>query len=435
MNTDPLFNEQDGSISAEVYASDDIYSQELERVFRKCWLFLGHSSQLPKAGSFLSTYMAEDPVILVKQADTSFKAFLNQCRHRGMRVCTADEGVTRNFTCAYHGWTYSMSGELVSVPHLEDAYKNDLDQSQFGLNQVPRVQEYKGLIFGNWDADAEDLEDYLGDMKWYIDSFVDRWEGGMEVIPGVHKWVIRCNWKFPAEQFSGDMYHSESTHVSALMATADPDAPPEDVDPYKSMEGFQFSSPLGHGHGFTVVDYEDFAGPIADQYRNDGMTFAEERLGEQRAHMRGHANVFPNFSFLSGYHTIRVWHPRGPNEIEVWAWGLIPKEAPAEVKDAYRKSILRTFSVAGYIEQDDGVNLVEIQRILKGSRAKETRFNVAMGLGHEVPRAPGFSGPGAVHNSMFAEIAARGFYRRWQSLMDGTDAIDTAGLPDGEVGE
>lgn len=426
VKTQPMFDESDGTISAEVYSSESIYQDELERVFRKTWLFLGHTSQFPKPGSFVSTYMAEDPVILVKQADGSFRAFLNQCRHRGMRVCTADEGVTKNFTCVYHGWTYAASGELVSVPHIEDAYKNDLDRSKFGLNRVPLVEEYKGLIFGNWDADAESLDDYLGDMKWYIDSFIDRWDGGMEVIPGVHKWVIRCNWKFPAEQFSGDMYHSESTHVSALMALADPASSPDEVDPYKSMDGFQFSSPKGHGHGFTIERYEDFGGPITDEYRKAGMDYAESHLGPQRAHMRGHANVFPNFSFLSGYHTIRVWHPRGPHEIEVWAWGLIPKEAPPEVKDAYRKSILRTFSPAGFIEQDDGVNLVEIQRILQGSRAQQTRFNVAMGLGHEVRKTPGFDGPGAVHNSMFAEIAARGFYKRWQTLMDSPSPTDAA---------
>lgn len=413
----PLFDSTDGSISAEIYASADIYERELSHIFGKSWLFLCPASELPKAGSFFTTYMGEDPVIVARQKDKTLKAFLNQCRHRGMRVCTADAGLTRAFNCAYHGWTYGLDGSLANVPHLEDAYHNDLDRSQFGLHEVAKVAEYKGLIFATWDKDAVSLEEYLGDMAWYLDSFVDRWPDGVEAIPGVHKWVINTNWKFPSEQFCGDLYHSESTHVSALMALAPQDATPDEVDEFKSMKGFQFSSPNGHGHGFSVNNYDDLAGPTVDAYRRSTIAEAQERLGASRAIMRGHGTVFPNFSFLSTYHTIRVWHPRGPNEIEVWAWGLVPKGAPPEVRDEWRRSILQTFSPAGYIEQDDGVNLVEIQRILKGRRARQSRFNVAMALGHEQHSVEGFDGPGRVHDSMFAEMAARGFYGRWAELM------------------
>ncbi|MGE3447413.1 MAG: SRPBCC family protein [Microbacteriaceae bacterium] len=412
------FDPIDGSISAEAYVESSIYALEQERIFARTWLFLCPSSEIAKPGQFFSTYMAEDPVIVVRQKDGTVRAFLNQCRHRGMRVCTADAGVTRNFTCAYHGWTYASDGELVNVPHFEDAYRSDIKTENFGLVRIPQVQEYKGLIFANWSPDAESFQAYLGDMAWYLDSFLDRWEGGMEAIPGVHKWTISCNWKLPSEQFAGDMYHSESTHVSALMALAPDGADPAAVDPYKSIRGFQFSAPNGHGHGFSTTDYEDFAGPVADAYRNETMAAAESRLGAVRAHMRGHGTIFPNFSYLSGYHTIRVWHPRGTDAIEVWAWGLVPKDAPPDVKDAYRKSILQTFSPAGYIEQDDGANLVEIQRILRGTHARRTRLNVAMALGHETTSVTGFPGPGRVHDTQFAETSARGFYRRWQELLD-----------------
>lgn len=412
------FDPVDGSLDASVYIDPEIYQLEIDRVFSRTWMFLCPASEVTRPGQFFSTYMAEDPVIVVRQKDGSVKALLNQCRHRGMRVCTADAGVTRNFTCSYHGWTYGADGALINVPHFEDAYRSDIRTENFGLVAVPRVHEYKGLIFGNWDPDCESFDSYLGDMTWYLDSFLDRWEGGMEVIPGVHKWTINCNWKLPSEQFCGDMYHSESTHLSALMALAPDGADPDAVDPYKSIRGFQFSSPKGHGHGFSTVEYEDFAGPVADEFRSEQMQWAEQHLGVERAHMRGHGTVFPNFSYLSGYHTIRVWHPRGPDAIEVWAWGLIPKAAPPSVKDAYRKSVLRTFSPAGYIEQDDGANLVEIQRVLKGARSRQTRLNVAMALGHESGSVPGFSGPGSVHDTQFAETAARGFYRRWQELVD-----------------
>ncbi|MFP3480205.1 SRPBCC family protein, partial [Burkholderia sp. SIMBA_057] len=89
-------------------------------------------------------------------------------------------------------------------------------KSHWGLNEVPCVESYKGLIFGNWDTSAPGLRDYLGDIAWYLDGMLDRREGGTEIVGGVQKWVINCNWKFPAEQFASDQYHALFSHASAV---------------------------------------------------------------------------------------------------------------------------------------------------------------------------------------------------------------------------
>lgn len=82
-----IFHKDAGTIAAAAYVDLDIYRLELASVFRRCWLFLAHETQIPKVGDFLATYMGEDPVVVVRQKDSGVKAFLNQCRHRGMRLC------------------------------------------------------------------------------------------------------------------------------------------------------------------------------------------------------------------------------------------------------------------------------------------------------------------------------------------------------------
>jgi phenylpropionate dioxygenase-like ring-hydroxylating dioxygenase large terminal subunit len=416
-----LVDLENGTVSASIFVDDDVYQSELKNIFGKCWLFLAHESMVPKAGDYVTTYMGEDPVMVVRQRDGSIAAFLNQCRHRGMRLCRTDGGNARAFSCTYHGWTYDQAGNLINVPHEDDGYRNQLRKDQWGLIRVPQVENYHGFVFGTWDVEAEPFLEYLGDMAWYLDSFVDRWPKS-EVAGEAIRWTIQCNWKFASEQFASDIYHAETSHVSALMVQQE-DALDADADFAPGVPGVQFSSPKGHGTGFFLEEVPDITvpGPAVEKYRQESRKREIERLGELRAtKVRGYNTVFPNFSFLVGTNTMRVWHPKGPNALECWTWTLVDADAPDEVKDDWRRNALRTFSAAGIFEQEDGENWTEIQAVLSGWRARSNRLNISMGVGFaEDGAAQGF--PGQINNT-FSEHAARGFYGRWLELLEADDS-------------
>jgi 3-phenylpropionate/trans-cinnamate dioxygenase alpha subunit len=410
-----------GLVNHRIFIEPEIYRQELEQIFARCWLYLCHESQIPLPGDFYTTYMGEDPVLVVRGSDGQIRAFLNVCRHRGNRLCRAEDGNAAAFTCAYHGWTYGNDGRLTGVPNLREAYHGELDRDRWGLVPVAQLDSYKGLVFATFDPQAPSLREYLGEMAWYLDSFFDRCEGRSEIVGGVHKWVMPCNWKFPAENFAGDGYHVQWSHLSAVRTGSGGDFR---VKPDSAGRALS----LGQGHSIMTV------GPdmVADPPNPDVLAYEERIRPEMRDRLGPRLDlgkpiagtVFPNFSMLRPTsRTIRVWHPRGPEKTEVWAWIFVDKAAPPEVKKALRLAGSRVFGPGGTFEQDDMDNWQGCTQTARGAVSRRLALSYGMGLGHErFDRAFG----GVASDYRYSESNHRGFYRHWARLMVGESWAEPA---------
>ena len=435
-----LVDLENGLVSRDIFVDQDIYDQEQERVFARCWLFVGHESQIPKPGDYFSSYMGEESVILTRDMQGGIHVLLNTCRHRGMKVCRYDEGNTKTFLCPYHGWTYSVDGQVVKVPgdllgvpRFKDAYHGKLDKREWGLVHVAQMENYKGSIWATWDPDAPPFLDYLGGMKVWLDALLDSRdgrEGGAEVIAGVHKWRLPSNWKFVAENFQGDMYHTTSHLSVEAVAIAFSDKAQNrqghakvgvDKNGYRGRPTGLISFPaLGHGarEGVPVMADERpaFDDPILAQYWEGIYGERNKRLAGQWRPRAG-GNIFPNFSFHSWFpRSICVSHPRGPLLTEEWRWYLVDADAPREVKDALRHYYMRYSGPAGMTEQDDMENWNYASEASLGVIARRYPYNYQMGMGFAQPVA---SLPGAVDAGYpISEENVRNLVGRWQQLMD-----------------
>lgn len=419
---DALVDRERRTISPRVFTDPEVYRAEQERIFARCWLYVAHESQIPQPGDFVTNYMGEEPVIVCRDNSNHVRVLVNSCRHRGMRVCRTDAGNTRTFQCPYHGWTYDVQGRLVGVPQEQDAYHGELHREDWGLAAAPRVETYRGLVFASFDRAVESLDTYLGEMKWYLDILFNRTAGGWVVLPGVHKWVVKGNWKLAAEQFNGDNYHVLAGHESMARLGLFPAGKTRGDEPW--TRDFEVLTDKGHGWiNLAIPDPPHVAermGPYFAQVRAQ----ARHRLLPAQVSLIGSTyvgNIFPHCSVIAfnGMASIRLWHPRGPKHMEVWSWGFVERDAPAAIVELARKMQILTFSPSGIFEQDDGEMWGECVEAMGGVFRRQFPLNYQMGAGHgrRDPDKPGLIHPPSTEISIF------GFHERWQTLMSaGTGA-------------
>jgi p-cumate 2,3-dioxygenase alpha subunit len=372
-------------INREVFVSDEVMKLEWKRIFDTCWIYVGHTSEVPNPGDFKTRHVAARPIIFCRDLEGQVRAMLNVCSHRGAMVCREREGNAKGFYCMYHGWTFKPDGSLLSAPGIED-YGPKFDRAAHALRPVPRFESYRDFWFLCFDADAPSLHDYLGGARDYIDLVVDQSPSGkMEIITGTQEYDIRANWKLLVEN-SVDDYHIIATHTTWIQ--------------YMINSGVNMKRPRGQllpskgkgldlGNGHLTIDNPNYRGrPVAawisvygEEAKEDiARVKAElvERLGPERAERVSNTNrnlvIFPNLVINDGSSvTVRNFTPVSADRMKVTAWALGTAEETKEQRARRLHAFLTFYGPGGFATPDDVAALESAQECYAAH--KDTHWN------------------------------------------------------------
>jgi len=364
-------------LNRETLISPAVLAQEQDKIFAKCWIYVGHSSELKNPGDFITRKVAGHPIIFSKDDQQQIHCLLNTCRHRGAVVATKPAGNARRFFCIYHGWSYKIDGSINRIPG-SDAYDPSFPQEEHGLRRPPRFESYRDFWFLCFDPDAMPLADYLADAKFYIDLILDQSPSGtMEIIPGTQEYSVSANWKLMVEN-SVDDYHLPTTHSTWLnfMSNSGVNVHNPNKEAGQLLPTKGYAKALGNGN-FTTDNINFRGRPVAHWiplYGDEAKTEIEsmyeelvERLGPERAERVANTNrnlvIFPDLVINDGSSvTIRTFAPNGPDKMDVTAWALGPVEETTSARARRLDAFLTFYGPGGFATPDDVEALELVQQ-------------------------------------------------------------------------
>ena len=197
--------DDDRSLPAHYYTDPEILAREHERIFYRCWNFVGHRSQFREAGDFVTCTVGAESIIVIRDRDDRLKAFYNVCRHRGHWLLEGS-GHVDVITCPYHAWTYNTDGTLRHARKSKNV--PGFDAGKFCLNPV-RVDIFCGFVFVNLDPDATALAEEVPGLEREMRDY----EPKIDDLTLVHRktFVIESNWKNLVDNYN-ENYHTPVVH-------------------------------------------------------------------------------------------------------------------------------------------------------------------------------------------------------------------------------
>ncbi|MBK17906.1 MAG: aromatic-ring-hydroxylating dioxygenase subunit alpha [Rhodospirillaceae bacterium] len=412
-------------VHRSVYTDPAIFDLEMDRIFGRAWVYIGHDSEVPEFGDYVTRTMGKRPVIMCRHTDGEVYVIHNSCGHRGAKVCVEPRGNAQPFQCPYHGWTFKTNGDLEAVS-MPRGYGESLDMSDpgLGMRQLPKVDNYRGFVFACLDEDAESLDTWLGPVRQSIDDIADRSPSGkVRLTAGIHRYVFRGNWKFQLEN-TVDMYHVPFSHESTL-----------------NRQGKQFSRRKGDDSGSSISDAgaaakrweqreawgaaengHSYTGhqPVADKKRDDPIyqSYVEslegkhtpERLAEVLAPRRHNTAFYPNMSLQALNQHVRVIYPISVDRTEIMVWPVLFEGVPDEMNQDIIRGLNVTHSAASLIQTDDLENFHRCQEGANAENSEWVWFARGLDTDHK-------DNHGDIINTGTGELPQRAQFVAWARLM------------------
>jgi choline monooxygenase len=193
------------TIPASWYTDVRVAELEKQNVFARTWQAVARTDQLGASGQYVTASLAGEPIVVVRGSDAKLRGFFNVCRHHAMIVMNEPCGHAQHMRCPYHGWTYSLEGELRGMTEFEGV--RDFDRAQNGLVPV-RVETWENFVFVNLDPQAAPLQDFLGALVGLARPL------GFAKLKFVERrsYTLECNWKVYVDNFLDGGYHVPHMH-------------------------------------------------------------------------------------------------------------------------------------------------------------------------------------------------------------------------------
>ncbi|MPZ14915.1 MAG: Rieske 2Fe-2S domain-containing protein [Chloroflexi bacterium] len=398
-----------------VYVDPNIFDLEMERIFPRTWVFIGHESEVRQPGDFKTTSMGRIPVILVRDRRGSLHVLINRCCHRGAVICREETGNAEAFRCPYHGWTYDERGELQAIPG-RPYYASDFDLREFGLARASRVESYRGFVFASLSPIGDSLSAHLGLAKDYLDLAIEESpDSEIDVHSGVQRYEFPANWKFQVENWT-DHSHAQVVHESAFgirqrrgqMYPSERGGPERAPEIYGASGSWHGVAHLGRGMNVERTR----SGPIgADPGYLERLA---AHVGWERAHDLLSADVqlviFPNFFIQPRRHHFRTLRPIAVDRTEVHAYPYTLKGASDEVNRKLIADVAWWASAAGFGQPDDLECFARCQEGLQAPYPEWMLFLCGIDREELLPN-------GELRGVGENELTMRGIHREWKRLI------------------
>ena len=346
-------------VNRKAFLDEEVLQMERDKIFNRCWLFLGHASELPNPNDFVTRNVGGKELIFNRDRKGEFHAFLNTCPHRGAMVERQESGNSIAFKCFYHGWAFNNNGNY-ATRHQKGTYPENFNHDGCANLVKVKLEQYRDFFFVNYDDGANSLDSYLGDSKMIFDLIDEHGPNGMEVVGGAQKYSIRSNWKLLMEN-SYDGYHALDTHETYFKYLTEAIGGPAEMpkitnvmdlgNGHASIEG---DAPWGRPVAKWIPAWGDKAKTEVEEIKREVVSRVGAEQAERICQLGRNTGIFPNLVINDIMAiTIRTFYPVSPGEMNVTAWALGVKGETREFRKRRLDNFLEFLGPGGFATPDD----------------------------------------------------------------------------------